>query len=44
MQADDPDAIYAAMQAANEAAGPLTQAQFDEVIRKTAVGKKLDEI
>lgn len=43
MAEDDGDVIYAAMQAANEAAAPLVQAQMDEVLRKTAVGKKLDE-
>jgi len=41
---DDPDELWAAMEAANDAAGPLTQAQMDEVLRKTAVGRKLDEI
>ncbi len=43
MSADDGDALYAAMKAANDAAEALTQAQMDEVLRKTAVGKKLDE-
>ncbi len=40
---DDPDELYAAMAAANDAADPLTRAQLDEVIRKTAKGKKLDD-
>ena len=39
----DGDALYAAMTAANEAAGPLTQAQMDDVLKKTAVGRKLDD-
>lgn len=39
----DPDAIYEAMTAANDAAAPLTQAQMDEVLRKTVTGKKLEE-
>ena len=43
MAGQDGDALYAAMRAANDAAGPLTQAQMDEVLKKTAVGKKLDE-
>jgi Fe-S protein assembly chaperone HscA len=43
MAGDDGDALYAAMKAANDAAGPLTMAQMDEVLRKTAIGKKLDE-
>jgi molecular chaperone DnaK (HSP70) len=43
MQTEDPDAIYEAMSVANTAADPLTQAQMDEVLKKTAVGKKLDD-
>ncbi|MCJ7543895.1 MAG: molecular chaperone DnaK [Phycisphaerae bacterium] len=43
MAGDDGDALYAAMRAANDAAAPLTQAQMDEVLKKTAVGKKLEE-
>ena len=43
MPTEDPDAIYEAMTAANTAADPLTQAQMDAVLKKTAVGKKLDE-
>jgi molecular chaperone DnaK (HSP70) len=43
MEGSDGDALYAAMKAANDAAGPLTQAQMDEVLKKTAVGKKLEE-
>jgi molecular chaperone DnaK (HSP70) len=43
MAGADGDALYAAMRAANDAAAPLTQAQMDEVLKKTAVGKKLDE-
>ena len=41
---DDPDAIYEAMSAANDAAMPLTQAQMDEVLKKTAVGKKIEGV
>jgi len=43
MGGDDGDALYAAMKAANDAAAPLTQLQMDEVLKKTAVGKKLEE-
>jgi molecular chaperone DnaK len=43
MAGEDGDALYAAMRAANDAAAPLTQAQMDEVLKKTAVGKKLEE-
>jgi Fe-S protein assembly chaperone HscA len=43
MEEEDPDEIYAAMEMVNDAAGPLTQAQMDEVLRKTVKGKKLDE-
>jgi len=43
MPTEDPDAIYEAMTAANTAADPLTQAQMDAVLKKTAVGKKLEE-
>jgi len=43
MSGQDPDALYDAMTAANDAATPLTQAQMDEVLKKTAVGKKVDE-
>ncbi len=43
MAGDDGDALAAAMKAANDAAGPLTVAQMDEVLKKTAIGKKLDE-
>ena len=32
------------MQAANQAAMPLTQAQFDAVLGKTVKGRKLDEV
>ncbi len=42
-QASDADALYEAMTAANDAAAPLTQAQMDEVLKKTVTGKKLDE-
>ena len=41
---DDPDAIYEAMSAANAAATPLTEAQMDEVIKKTVKGRKLGEL
>ena len=43
MPEDDPDAIYAAMTAVNNAAEPLTTAQMDEVLKKTIKGKKLEE-
>ena len=43
MQGGDADAIYDAMLAANDAASPLTEAQLDEVLRKTVKGRKLDE-
>ena len=43
MGQSDADALYEAMTAANAAAEPLTQAQMDEVLKKTAVGRKLDE-
>jgi molecular chaperone DnaK len=44
MKSDDPDAIYEAWQAVNEASMPLTQAQMDEVLRQTIKGRKLDEL
>jgi Fe-S protein assembly chaperone HscA len=44
MDGDDPDAIYEAMRAVNEASMPLTQAQMDEVLKQTVKGKKLDEL
>jgi len=44
MQEDDPDQIYAAMEMVNDAAMPLTEAQMDEVLRKTIKGKRLDEV
>ena len=40
----DPDALYAAMKAANEAATPLTEMQMDQVLRMTVKGRKLDEL
>jgi molecular chaperone DnaK (HSP70) len=40
----DPDALYAAMKAANEAATPLTEMQMDRVLRMTVKGRKLDEL
>ena len=43
MKLDDPDLLYNAMTAANDAAAPLTQAQMDDVLAKTAKGRKLDE-
>ena len=43
MAGGDPDALDAALRALNDAAMPLTQAQFDEVLKKTAVGKKIDQ-
>ncbi|MFW6153947.1 MAG: molecular chaperone DnaK [Planctomycetota bacterium] len=41
---DDPDAVYEAMTAANEAAAPLTEAQMDSVLKKTVTGRTLDEM
>ncbi len=41
--AEDADALWAAMSAANEAAMPLTQAQMDVVLEQTARGRKIDE-
>ena len=43
MDGDDPDALDEAMRATNDAASPLTQKLMDEVLKKTAVGRKLDE-
>ncbi|NLF31399.1 MAG: molecular chaperone DnaK [Planctomycetes bacterium] len=40
----DPDAVYEAMTAANEAAAPLTEAQMDAVLSRTVKGRKLDEV
>jgi molecular chaperone DnaK (HSP70) len=42
-KAGDPDALYEAMTAANDAAAPLTQSQMDAVLKKTVAGKKVDE-
>jgi molecular chaperone DnaK len=42
-KSDDPDAVYEAMRSANDAAAPLTQYQMDQVLKQTAVGKKIDE-
>jgi hypothetical protein len=42
-KANDPDALYEAMSAANAAADPLTQSQMDAVLKKTVAGKKVDE-
>ena len=44
MEGSDPDALYAAMKAANEAAMPLTQMQMDQVLQKTVMGRKIDEV
>ncbi len=41
---DDPDAVYEAMTAANDAATPLTEAQMDAVLNETVKGRKLDEV
>jgi Fe-S protein assembly chaperone HscA len=41
---DDGDAIYDAMSAANDAAAALTEAQMADVLRQTAIGRKLDEV
>jgi Fe-S protein assembly chaperone HscA len=43
MGSDDPDAVYDAMDAANAAAQPLTEAQMDEVLKKTIKGRKLED-
>ena len=43
MDADDPDAIYEAMSAVNDAAEPLTQAQMDSVLRQSVKGKKIQD-
>ena len=43
MGGEEPDTIYEAMLAANEAASPLISAQMDEVLRKTVRGRKIDE-
>ncbi len=43
MNGDDPDVLYDAMTAANDAAAPLTQKQMDEVLSKVVKGKKVDE-
>ena len=43
MDSDDPDELYAAMTAANDAAAPLTERQMDEVLKKTVKGRKLEE-
>lgn len=43
MHSDNPDAIYEAMSVVNTAAAPLTEAQMNEVLKKTVKGRKLDE-
>jgi molecular chaperone DnaK (HSP70) len=43
LEGEDPDAIYEAMQKVNAAAAPLTQAQMDEVLKKTVAGRKVEE-
>jgi Fe-S protein assembly chaperone HscA len=43
-QSEDPDEVYAAMRAANDAAAPLTQHQMDEVLHKTFRGRQADEL
>ncbi|MCL2701338.1 MAG: Hsp70 family protein [Phycisphaerae bacterium] len=43
MEGQDPEALYEAMTAANAAASPLTQAQMDDVLRQTAVGRRVEE-
>lgn len=43
MAGDDPEALYAAMTVANNAAAPLTQAQMDKVLRETVKGRKLED-
>jgi len=42
-EGQDADTLHDAMTAANTAASPLTQAQMDNVLRHTAVGRKVDE-
>lgn len=44
LQHDEPDTIYEAMNAANTAAMPLTEAQMDEVLKQTVKGRKIDEM
>ena len=44
MDGDEPDTIYQAMLAANDAASPLTEAQMKTVLQKTVKGKKIDEL
>ncbi len=41
---DDPDAVYDAMTAANEAAAPLTAAQMDAVLKRTVKGRKMEDM
>ena len=43
LEGDDPEALYEAMSAANDAAEPLTGAQMDRVLKQTVRGKKLEE-
>jgi Fe-S protein assembly chaperone HscA len=40
----DPNELYAAMRAANDAAGPLTQAQMDAVLSKTLQGRAVEDL
>jgi len=40
---DDADPIIASLDVVNDAAAPLTEAQMDQVLRKTVKGKKVDE-
>ena len=40
----DPDELYAAMKAANDAAMPLTQAQMDAVLSKTLQGRAVEDL
>ncbi|MFP4354689.1 MAG: Fe-S protein assembly chaperone HscA [Phycisphaerae bacterium] len=44
MVGDDPDAIYEAMNAANDAAAPLTESQMNEVLSKTVRGRRMDDV
>ena len=44
LQQDEPDIIYEAMNCANAAALPLTEAQMDEVLKQTIKGRKIDEV
>ncbi len=44
LDGEDGDALWQAMNIANDAAAPLTQAQMDAVLAKTVKGRKLGEV